>query len=62
MEALSSLPTWLQVVLALLAAVVLVVLNLGWLLSAKATLDARKRQSDQRRSQEGRGQEPGERV
>ena len=52
MEALSNLPAWMQVVLALLAAVVLVVLNAGWLLSAKATLDARKREAAKARRQE----------
>jgi hypothetical protein len=43
MEALQSLPSWAVVLLALLAAAVLIALNLGWLLSAKAMLDARRR-------------------
>ncbi len=39
MESLASLPPWALVVLAVLAAVVLVALNIGWLLQAKAMLD-----------------------
>jgi len=49
MDALAALPTWLQVVLAVLAAVVLVVLNAGWFLEAKANLDARKREYAERK-------------
>jgi len=49
MDALAALPTWLQVVLAVLAAVVLVVLNAGWFLAAKANLDARKREYAERK-------------
>ncbi len=39
MEFLQSLPPWAAVLLALFAAVVLVGLNIGWLLQAKAMLD-----------------------
>ena len=44
MDTLTALPIWVQLILGLLAAVVLVVLNAGWLLAAKGQLDARKRQ------------------
>ena len=44
MDTLTALPAWLQVALAVLAGVVLVALNAGWLLAAKGQLDARKRQ------------------
>jgi hypothetical protein len=60
MEALTSLPTWVQVVLALLAAVVLVVLNAGWLLSVRGMLDARKRDIVERSRQESREKKPGD--
>ena len=40
MDFLQTLPTWAAVLLGLLAAVMLVVLNIGWLLQAKAMLDA----------------------
>lgn len=43
MEAIQSLPSWAIVLLAILAAAVLIALNIGWLLSAKAMLDARRR-------------------
>jgi hypothetical protein len=59
MEALSNLPTWVQIVLALLAAVVLFALNAGWLLSTKATLDARKREMAKRSGQEPGDSKPG---
>jgi Tfp pilus assembly protein PilO len=47
-QTLSALPVWAQLLLALLAAVVLVALNAGWLLSTKATLDARKKEQAER--------------
>ena len=42
MNVLGDLPTWAIVLLALLAAALLVALNIGWLLSAKAMLDAQR--------------------
>jgi hypothetical protein len=44
MDTLTALPVWVQLVLGVLAAVVLVLMNAGWLLAAKGQLDARKRQ------------------
>ena len=42
MNVLGDLPHWAIVLLALLAAALLVALNIGWLLSAKAMLDAQR--------------------
>ena len=42
MNVFGDLPTWAIVVLALFAAALLVALNIGWLLSAKAMLDAQR--------------------
>ena len=39
MTLFGDLPAWAVVLLALLAAAILVMLNVGWLLSAKALLD-----------------------
>ena len=43
MNVFGDLPAWAVVLLALLAAVILVVLNIGWLLAAKAMLDGQRR-------------------
>ena len=43
MNVIPDLPTWAVVLLGLLAAAILVALNIGWLLSAKALLDAQRR-------------------
>ena len=43
MDVLQTLPTWAVLLLALLAAAILIVLNLGWLLSIRAMLDAQRR-------------------
>ena len=43
MDTLTALPVWVQLLLGVLAAVVLVVINAGWLLAAKGQLDERKR-------------------
>jgi hypothetical protein len=51
MNLFGDLPTWAITILALLAAAVLIALNIGWLLSAKAMLDARRRKA----RDEGRG-------
>ena len=49
MNPFAELPTWVAVLVALFAAVVLVVLNLGWLMAAKSMLDAqRQKQADRR--------------
>ena len=55
MNPLADLPTWATIILGLLAAVILVALNIGWLLSAKAMLDAQRR----KREAGTRGQGPG---
>ena len=52
MNVFGDLPTWAVTILALLAAVVLIALNIGWLLSAKAMLDGQRRKPrDQGREQ-----------
>ena len=43
MNVIPDLPAWAVVLLGLLAAAILVALNIGWLLSAKALLDAQRR-------------------
>lgn len=43
METLATLPVWAQILLALLAAGILVLLNLGWLLQARGMLDNMKK-------------------
>jgi len=59
MDALTALPVWVQLLLGVLAAVVLVVLNAGWLLAAKGQLDARKRAlARQRQVEKERDQTP----
>ena len=59
MDTLQALPIWVQLLLAVLAAVVLVVLNAGWLLAAKGQLDERKRKlAEQQRAQRERSQGP----
>lgn len=50
MDSLASLPDWMKIVGALLAAVVLIALNLGWLLQAKALLEGRRRQYEDART------------
>ena len=43
MNVIPDLPAWAVVLLGLLAAAILVALNIGWLLSAKALLDTQRR-------------------
>jgi hypothetical protein len=43
MEIFGDLPAWAVLVLALLAAAILIALNVGWLLAARAMLDGRRR-------------------
>ena len=50
MNPFAELPTWVAVLVALFAAVVLVVLNLGWLMAAKSMLDAQRRKQAERRA------------
>ena len=45
MNVFGDLPAWAVVVLALLTAVILVALNIGWLLAAKAMLDDQRRKN-----------------
>jgi hypothetical protein len=42
-EIFANLPSWAAVLLSVLAAIVLVALNIGWLLQAKALLEARRK-------------------
>lgn len=66
MEAFQALPGWAQLMIALLAAAVLVVLNIGWLMQARGWLQgqqqrmadqriAAKRREEARRHTSGRG-------
>ena len=43
MSSVGDLPTWAVLLLCVLAAAVVIVLNLGWLLSARALLDGQRR-------------------
>jgi hypothetical protein len=43
MESFGGRPAWAVLVLALLAATLLIALNVGWLLAARAMLDGRRR-------------------
>ncbi len=59
MDTLTALPVWVQLLLGVLAAVVLVVINAGWLLAAKGQLDERKRKfAEQQRTAKERSQTP----
>ena len=46
MNVFGDLPAWAVTILALLAAVVLIALNIGWLLSARAMLDAQRKKGE----------------
>ena len=49
MEAFQALPNWIQAVIALLAAAVLIVLNYGWLMQARGWLQSQQQKmADQR--------------
>ena len=50
MNPFAELPTWAAILVALFAAVVLVVLNLGWLMAAKSMLDAQRQKQAERRA------------
>ena len=50
MNPLAELPTWVAILVALFAAIVLVVLNLGWLMAAKSMLDAQRQKNRELRS------------
>ncbi len=50
MNPFAELPTWVAVLVALFAAVVLIVLNLGWLMAAKSMLDAQRKKDRARRT------------
>ena len=59
MDALTALPVWVQLLLGVLAAVMLVVLNAGWLLAAKGQLDERRRKlAEQQRAAKERSETP----
>jgi hypothetical protein len=53
-DVLAGLPAWAAVLLAVLAAIMLIALNVGWLLQAKALLDARRKpdQAEPRRQRD----------
>ncbi|MGE3271805.1 MAG: hypothetical protein AB7P40_23835, partial [Chloroflexota bacterium] len=61
MEALQAIPGWAQLLIGLLAAAVLVVLNVGWLLQARAWMQgqqqkmAAQREKDAQRRQTPKG-------
>ncbi len=46
MDIFAGLPGWAVVVLSVLAAAILIALNVGWLLQTKALLDARRRKPE----------------
>ncbi|HYU18924.1 MAG TPA: hypothetical protein VEQ11_09525 [Chloroflexota bacterium] len=46
MNVSGDLPAWAVLVIALVAALALVLLNIGWLLSAKSMLDAQRRRRE----------------
>ena len=50
MNPFAELPAWVAILVALFAAVVLIVLNLGWLMAAKSMLDAQRQKNQERRS------------
>ncbi len=50
MNPFAELPTWVAVLVALFAAAVLIVLNLGWLMAAKSMLDAQRQKQAERRA------------
>lgn len=43
MNPLETLPSWAVVIIAVVAAVVLIAMNISWLLAAKGMLDAQRR-------------------
>lgn len=43
MNPLETLPPWAVVIIAVVAAVVLIAMNISWLLAAKGMLDAQRR-------------------
>jgi hypothetical protein len=42
MEILGSLPVWIQLLIAVLVAAVLVVMNIGWLMQARGWLEQQR--------------------
>jgi xanthine/uracil permease len=50
MNPFAELPTWVAVLVALFAAVVLIALNLGWLMAAKSMLDTQRKKDRERRT------------
>jgi Tfp pilus assembly protein PilO len=59
MDALTALPVWVQLLLGVLAALVLVVINAGWLLAAKGQLDERRRKfAEKQRALQERARPP----
>jgi len=47
MNVFGDLPGWAVVLLSLLAAVILIALNIGWLLAAKAMLEGQRKKPRQ---------------
>jgi hypothetical protein len=43
MDILGSLPVWIQLLIAVLVAAVLVVMNIGWLMQARGWLEQQRR-------------------
>ena len=43
MDILTGLPVWIQLLIAVLVAAVLVVMNIGWLMQARSWLEQQRR-------------------
>lgn len=57
MDVLATLPAWVKVLGAFLAGGVLVALNIGWLLQARAFLEGQKRRYEQQQAANKRAAE-----
>lgn len=61
MNVFGDLPSWAVVLLAVLAAGVLLLLNVGWLLQAKGMLEQMAQKRQERERQTGGDEETGDR-
>jgi hypothetical protein len=57
MDAFQALPNWIQAVIALLVAAVLIVLNYGWLMQARGWLQSQQQKMADQRSATQRREE-----
>jgi len=55
MDVLGSLPVWQQLLIAVLVAVVLIVMNFGWLLQAKGWMERQRQQRPDGQADGGMG-------